>query len=125
MPQIVSDFFPQEKRARSSRLFRYIVTRVTPVGNGGKFSKEAREIYSLVLKMQTVRYSTIFLTSSWVLTVVYRRVRNWLSQVCTGTPFISNVTRSSSKSFFVWVSLQEITKKSSQVASHPRSSPMG
>jgi Xaa-Pro aminopeptidase len=39
------------------------VTRVTPVGNGGKFSKEAKEIYSLVLKMQTVRYSTVFLTN--------------------------------------------------------------
>jgi hypothetical protein len=30
------------------------VTRTTPVGNGGKFTKEAREIYSLVLKMQKV-----------------------------------------------------------------------
>ncbi|KAF8316368.1 Creatinase/aminopeptidase [Clavulina sp. PMI_390] len=28
------------------------ITRTTPVGNGGKFTKEAREIYSLVLKMQ-------------------------------------------------------------------------
>lgn len=28
------------------------ITRTTPIGNGGKFTKEAREIYSLVLKMQ-------------------------------------------------------------------------
>jgi Xaa-Pro dipeptidase len=28
------------------------ITRTTPVGNGGKFTPEAREIYSLVLKMQ-------------------------------------------------------------------------
>ncbi|KAG8848877.1 hypothetical protein FRB96_001009 [Tulasnella sp. 330] len=28
------------------------ITRTTPVGNGGKFTKEAREIYTLVLKMQ-------------------------------------------------------------------------
>ncbi|KAG8821899.1 hypothetical protein FRC19_007036 [Serendipita sp. 401] len=28
------------------------ITRVTPVGNGGKFTKEAREIYETVLKMQ-------------------------------------------------------------------------
>ncbi|KIM31406.1 hypothetical protein M408DRAFT_327626 [Serendipita vermifera MAFF 305830] len=28
------------------------ITRVTPVGNNGKFTKEAREIYSIVLKMQ-------------------------------------------------------------------------
>ncbi|KAG9031407.1 hypothetical protein FRB95_002771 [Tulasnella sp. JGI-2019a] len=28
------------------------ITRTTPVGNGGKFTKEARDIYSLVLKMQ-------------------------------------------------------------------------
>lgn len=31
------------------------VTRTTPVGNGGRFTKEAREIYALVLKMQNVR----------------------------------------------------------------------
>jgi len=29
-----------------------LVTRTTPVGNGGRFTKEAREIYLLVLKMQ-------------------------------------------------------------------------
>ncbi|KAG8932912.1 hypothetical protein FRC02_000339 [Tulasnella sp. 418] len=28
------------------------ITRTTPIGNGGKFTKEAREIYELVLKMQ-------------------------------------------------------------------------
>ncbi|PVG02478.1 putative prolidase [Serendipita vermifera] len=28
------------------------ITRVTPVGNGGKFTKEARDIYQTVLKMQ-------------------------------------------------------------------------
>ncbi|KAG8891623.1 hypothetical protein FRB99_003444 [Tulasnella sp. 403] len=28
------------------------ITRTTPIGNGGRFTKEAREIYSLVLKMQ-------------------------------------------------------------------------
>jgi Xaa-Pro dipeptidase len=31
-----------------------LVTRTTPVGNGGRFTKEAREIYLLVLKMQEV-----------------------------------------------------------------------
>ncbi|KAF8515429.1 peptidase M24, structural domain-containing protein [Gautieria morchelliformis] len=30
------------------------VTRTMPVGNGGKFTREAREIYALVLEMQTV-----------------------------------------------------------------------
>ena len=33
------------------------VTRTMPVGNGGKFSPEAREIYSLVLEMQRVSNS--------------------------------------------------------------------
>lgn len=32
-----------------------LVTRVTPVGNRGKFTEEAKAIYSLVLKMQIVR----------------------------------------------------------------------
>lgn len=31
------------------------VTRCIPIGNGGKFSKECREIYELVLEMQNVR----------------------------------------------------------------------
>ena len=39
------------------------------MGNGGKFSKEAREIYSLVLKMQIVRYSTVVLVSRQTFTV--------------------------------------------------------
>jgi hypothetical protein len=33
----------------------FIVTRTMPVGNGGKFTPEARAIYELVLEMQTVR----------------------------------------------------------------------
>jgi hypothetical protein len=33
----------------------FIVTRTMPVGNGGKFTPEARAIYVLVLEMQTVR----------------------------------------------------------------------
>ena len=31
------------------------ITRTMPVGNGGKFTNEAGEIYELVLKMQKVR----------------------------------------------------------------------
>src|SRR5712672_1446375 len=38
----------------TSRL-RFTVTRTMPVGNGGKFTPEARAIYELVLEMQTVR----------------------------------------------------------------------
>jgi hypothetical protein len=38
-------------------IFVPAVTRVTPVGNNGNFTKEAREIYSVVLKMQLVGYS--------------------------------------------------------------------
>ncbi len=34
---------------------RALVTRTMPVGNGGKFTHEARAIYELVLEMQTVR----------------------------------------------------------------------
>ena len=32
-----------------------LVTRTMPVGNGGKFTPEARAIYELVLEMQKVR----------------------------------------------------------------------
>jgi len=35
------------------------VTRTMPVGNGGKFTPEARAIYSLVLEMQNVRPSSL------------------------------------------------------------------
>ena len=35
------------------------ITRTMPVGNGGKFTKEAGEIYELVLKMQKVCPSQI------------------------------------------------------------------
>lgn len=31
------------------------VTRTMPIGNGGKFTTEARHIYDLVLEMQKVR----------------------------------------------------------------------
>jgi Xaa-Pro dipeptidase len=33
-----------------------VVTRTMPVGNGGKFTQEARAIYELVLEMQKVQY---------------------------------------------------------------------
>ena len=33
-----------------------VVTRTMPVGNGGKFTPEARAIYDLVLEMQKVVY---------------------------------------------------------------------
>ena len=36
-----------------------VVTRVMPVGNGGKFTPEAKAIYSLVLEMQRVRLSLL------------------------------------------------------------------
>lgn len=39
------------------------VTRTMPVGNGGKFTPEGREIYELVLKMQKVRFA--FVTATW------------------------------------------------------------
>lgn len=38
----------------------WVVTRTTPVGNGGKFTKEARDMYTLVLKMQNVRPTSFF-----------------------------------------------------------------
>lgn len=51
---------PKQESSLSEQLTRGFtlstVTRTTPVGNGGKFTTEAREIYSLVLKMQNVRY---------------------------------------------------------------------
>jgi Xaa-Pro dipeptidase len=31
------------------------ITRTIPIGNGGKYTKEAGEIYELVLRMQKVR----------------------------------------------------------------------
>ena len=36
-----------------------VVTRTMPVGNGGKFTQEARAIYELVLEMQRVRPFTL------------------------------------------------------------------
>ncbi|KDQ21890.1 hypothetical protein BOTBODRAFT_169072 [Botryobasidium botryosum FD-172 SS1] len=41
------------------------ITRVTPVGNGGKFTKEAREIYSLVLKMQKEAIASLKPSIHW------------------------------------------------------------
>lgn len=35
------------------------ITRCTPLGNGGKFTKESREIYELVLEMQTFAFGLI------------------------------------------------------------------
>ncbi|KZO93330.1 Creatinase/aminopeptidase [Calocera viscosa TUFC12733] len=35
------------------------ITRVTPLGNGGRFTPEARAIYSIVLKMQTEAISSL------------------------------------------------------------------
>lgn len=32
------------------------ITRTLPIGNGGRFTKEAREIYEIVLEMQDVRW---------------------------------------------------------------------
>ena len=51
MPATVS-FSIAHHHIRSLRLKRYPVTRTMPVGNGGKFTKEAREMYNLVLDMQ-------------------------------------------------------------------------
>ena len=44
-------------------LINVLVTRVTPVGNGGKFTPEARAIYELVLEMQRVRVLVTFCNS--------------------------------------------------------------
>jgi Xaa-Pro dipeptidase len=41
----------------STQSYLMAVTRTTPVGNGGKFTSHARDIYSLVLKMQNVGLS--------------------------------------------------------------------
>jgi len=38
------------------------ITRTMPVGNGGKFSPEARAIYELVLEMQKVRIYAFVVT---------------------------------------------------------------
>jgi hypothetical protein len=46
---------PMPKSSVSSADQSFIVTRTMPVGNGGKFTPEARAIYGLVLQMQTVR----------------------------------------------------------------------
>ena len=40
-----------------SRCQSCVVTRTMPVGNGGKFTPEARAIYELVLEMQAVCFS--------------------------------------------------------------------
>lgn len=50
MPVTVSSHI----RSNNGSLRCVLVTRTTPIGNGGNFTKEARDIYSLVLKMQNV-----------------------------------------------------------------------
>ena len=37
-------------------VYVYLVTRTMPVGNGGKFTPEAKAIYELVLDMQKENY---------------------------------------------------------------------
>ncbi|KAL8290036.1 hypothetical protein RQP46_002975 [Phenoliferia psychrophenolica] len=41
------------------------VTRCIPIGNGGRFTKECREIYELVLKMQEAAFKIIKAGTNW------------------------------------------------------------
>lgn len=62
----------------------FIVTRTMPVGNGGKFTPEARAIYELVLEMQ--RASADFGFSPDLLTehLSHSFPSRYSSRVCTG-----------------------------------------
>lgn len=41
------------------------VTRTMPVGNGGKFTEEAKKVYELVLRMQSVSHHFAFLRPAY------------------------------------------------------------
>lgn len=41
-----------------------IVTRTMPLGNGGRFTKECREVYEVVLEMQEVSARSLLSLSS-------------------------------------------------------------
>src|SRR5216683_3895620 len=61
-----------------------VVTRTMPVGNGGKFTPEARAIYELVLEMQTVHLFAMLKLSELTPTPP-RPPSKRSSLVCTGT----------------------------------------
>ena len=69
------------------------VTRTTPVGNGGRFTKEAREIYTLVLKMQNVRAlgSLVWFRISLVINMCRRQLKSF-GLVSIGMTFNTNAT---------------------------------
>jgi len=61
-----------------------------PVGNGGKFTTEARAIYELVLEMQKVRFA--FLTSTSDILILRSNPFPSSNPEFTGTPSNSLVT---------------------------------
>jgi Xaa-Pro aminopeptidase len=62
------------------------ITRTMPVGNGGKFSLEARAIYELVLEMQKVSIYT-FVVTDHALRCDLRHHSILFGLVCTGTKY--------------------------------------
>lgn len=71
------------------------VTRTIPVGNGGKFTSEGREIYSIVLRMQKVsRFCLISLIGGMIkrlrrVACTSRKQKHNVNLECIGMNFIS------------------------------------
>lgn len=60
------------------------VTRTMPIGNGGKFTKEGREIYQLVLDMQKASPRDFILFCLELMAVICRRSNFAVELACIG-----------------------------------------
>lgn len=80
------------------------ITRTIPVGNGGKFTPEARAIYELVLEMQAVcvYISSFFFYLNVLMAVSCRNHFPSSNQASTGTPYNFSAIASSSEASRSW-----------------------